>query len=654
MRLTLILLCVLLAGSGAIGATIYVATTGNDTTGNGSAETPYATITKAISVATANVDTISVAGGTYNAEKINGTAANGYLFIDKAGLTFTATGAVIVTVSNAAAGRVARITNGSNNTTFNASGSGSWTFDGLRSDASYCATAMEINATATPNTFEHCTFKRATTLLNFGNATITATCTDCTFTDGGENIASARGITGYDVDMTMTRCDWALTGGGGAQAINLLGNAGDTATSTLQDCTFGTTAAPLLVSGGVINNEDSSTFTIDGCTAVLGTAADGFYKQTGASGTVTITDSTVTYVDDAEAPVIQLSGGNHAPTISRNTIAANGAQTQDVLSLTDQTAPVITDNTLTDNGTTATIASIRVTTSAADKSAANALIRNNTVRRPLATGGYTILVGADTYSANSAEKCDGAVIEYNRIYGLRQADSFNTHGIMIGYSRGTVRYNYVYGCGYGYIAKSGTGTPQDWTGYEGFHHNISVDARLFAMLNKAAHHTRWEHNTCYRSTLVTPAGAPIIVVGQNEVEEDGAVGNSDAAVFRYNILYSAPGGRVLDIRTDQTNTVFEDNCFYVVGADTLTYDLFVLGEVGATLAEFVAAGYTDPGTFANPRFRQAGRDFRLLSTSPCINPDSTARLMMRSERLYIPQYAWGALAPAYEPLKPIE
>ena len=41
--------------------TFYVSTTGNDTTGNGSLETPYATIGKAITVA-ANNDIIEIIG----------------------------------------------------------------------------------------------------------------------------------------------------------------------------------------------------------------------------------------------------------------------------------------------------------------------------------------------------------------------------------------------------------------------------------------------------------------------------------------------------------------------------------------------------------------------------------------------------------------
>ena len=78
----------LLAGAALLGAggvdpftyrdawlhTIYVATTGNDTTGNGSRVNPYASLTKAMTVA-AGGDGILLADGTY----AENTSASGAL-----------------------------------------------------------------------------------------------------------------------------------------------------------------------------------------------------------------------------------------------------------------------------------------------------------------------------------------------------------------------------------------------------------------------------------------------------------------------------------------------------------------------------------------------------------------------------------------------
>ena len=57
------------------GTKRFVAVNGNDTTGNGSLATPYATVTKAYSVAMAN-DSIIIRGGTYNESNINITSSS--------------------------------------------------------------------------------------------------------------------------------------------------------------------------------------------------------------------------------------------------------------------------------------------------------------------------------------------------------------------------------------------------------------------------------------------------------------------------------------------------------------------------------------------------------------------------------------------------
>jgi nitrous oxidase accessory protein NosD len=57
------------------GTKRFVATTGNDTTGNGTLSSPYATIAKAYSMASAN-DPIIIRGGTYNESNINITSSS--------------------------------------------------------------------------------------------------------------------------------------------------------------------------------------------------------------------------------------------------------------------------------------------------------------------------------------------------------------------------------------------------------------------------------------------------------------------------------------------------------------------------------------------------------------------------------------------------
>lgn len=63
--LTLALIAVLLSVSAVSAADIYVNTTGNDTTGNGTSENPFLTIEKGVSTAVAG-DTVNIADGTYS------------------------------------------------------------------------------------------------------------------------------------------------------------------------------------------------------------------------------------------------------------------------------------------------------------------------------------------------------------------------------------------------------------------------------------------------------------------------------------------------------------------------------------------------------------------------------------------------------------
>jgi len=93
-----ICLMVLLGQCVASAASIYIAPTGNDTTGNGSISNPYRTLAKASSVAVAG-DTVYARGGTYLATKdsisCNGTAGNPITFTEYPGeqAIFDGTGA---------------------------------------------------------------------------------------------------------------------------------------------------------------------------------------------------------------------------------------------------------------------------------------------------------------------------------------------------------------------------------------------------------------------------------------------------------------------------------------------------------------------------------------------------------------------------------
>lgn len=663
MKLISTILLILLLASCAIGATIHVATDGDDARDKAtaaSASTPVQTITRAIALATASADTISVAAGTYSNEKVDDTAANGYLLIGKAGLTFHATGAVIVTVSNAAAGRVVRITNGNNGNKFTVGTGGSWTFDGLRGAGDYCTYAVEINATVTGTEFSGCTFKRATIMLGFADMASTGnTLTDCTFTDAGEAITNCNAIVSYQpCQLTLTRCAFNLSGTSTARALRLLTSSTAASTTTFTDCTFGTSATAIKCTANVVSNEGSANVVIDGCTANLGTGVDSFYARTlaGSTGSDTITDNTITCTVAPQAHLVWVSNGTHTVNVSRNTITAPATLAYDLIRLIDQPAPTVCDNTLSEAGTTATIAMIRVSSTGADASLA--VIRGNAIYRR-GVNGYTILVGDDSYGTGGhVGKCDGAIIEYNRVYGpvyygTTASSSVLTHGILFAWSKQAhIRYNYVNGCAYGLALKSGGGGGSDLQDYShigGVYYNVVVNGFLAGMYAKAVKNTVWEHNTVYCSAVGAVATQPLIRVDSNLDVSDGG-GDCDGTIVRHNIAYAAAGTVAVGIYANQGTTTCTGNCVYLPGAAADT-DWFSVDGTASTWTEFSAAYAGNVN--ADPLFNSlTAGDFRLRAYSPCINPTNQQYLVRRTERLYIPQYSWGALPAVYEPLKP--
>lgn len=640
MRRLIITLALLLACSWAFGATLTVGP-GKD----------HATITAAIHAA-ANDDTIAVYTGTYT-EK----GSNNAVYVNKRLAFTTPDGIGTVTVKADDAGiRVVQVHADSG-------GSVSWTgfvFDATLSTTALRSICIDVGAVANVD-FTNCTFKGASTLVQYASGTTGHALTGCTFTDEGRNITV--GLTAGDNTITLDTCLFTFTGATTARGIRLFNTGTNGKTLTVSGCTFGTSSAPFICTSHVVGSEGSLNVTIDGCTGYFGAGVDSIFSHNiaASTGVDTIRGNTFTISAASGASPICINAGAHAPVICRNTLTHTAADNnQTLIYLRDQAGALVADNTIQDATVDNTYAAICITTSAADKSSANAIIRNNTIRRPAAKNGYCILVGSDSHDPGAATAtCGGAIIEYNRIYGLvsygAAVDQNNIiHGIEIGWNTAAaIRYNYVNGCGYGIIAKAGGDAPQDWAACEPIRNNIIVNCYVAGLYAKAVSNTAWEHNTVCITTAGVLAGGACMHVGPNTHAPDG-LGDSAGTSIKHNIFYCSATTMAIKIAAGQGVTTITDNCCWQPGAIGTT-DWFVLDGNDATWAEFTASGaHPSTGINSNPRFAIPGKDFRLLSTSPCINPGSTARLTMRSERLYIPQYAWGALAPAYEPLKPIE
>ena len=229
MRSRLIVLAFLLCSVAptAKAATYYVRTTGNDTTGDGSTGTPWATLSKALTtVAIGGGDTVLVGPGTY-AESTSGL---GYLFLDRA-----FTGEVVVRSETSTATDV--VITGATSTAYDTrcQACANLTF----SDVTFSprvntntSAFKKLTGTTTALKFERVVFDVSATggtglfLRAVTGTTITAvTLTDCFLRQVGANVPG-NGVylnqsgTGTIDGVSVDGLDGALLGG---VAVNVLG-----------------------------------------------------------------------------------------------------------------------------------------------------------------------------------------------------------------------------------------------------------------------------------------------------------------------------------------------------------------------------------------------------------------------------------------------
>ena len=167
--------------------TYYVATTGNDTTGDGSAGLPWLTLTKA-ETAASNGDTVNVGAGTFQ-EATYWTPAKAITWVG-AGSSST-----IVRGNNATR---AIYLNSTNTKTFTGFG-----IDGLSSGTAP-AYHIEGSAVNQATTFTNCNFTNAkTTTLRMNSGMLGVTLSNCTCTIGATQtafVSDQGGASGWTVD----------------------------------------------------------------------------------------------------------------------------------------------------------------------------------------------------------------------------------------------------------------------------------------------------------------------------------------------------------------------------------------------------------------------------------------------------------------------
>lgn len=267
--------------------TYYVDERGSDLTGDGSFESPYASVTKAVTIAI-DGDTIEVADGTYT--------ESSYVTINKA-LTINGASRTGTIIKSSHAGQIFYLNN------------------------------------SKVRVFSNFTLENTSTVSGPGNLlatsgaslNLTTTCTNVGFHDGRTGaISLASGDYGLTLDECVFDLDISNT-----QVIRLAATAGNL---TITDCTFNVTSAANASINGIISQLSAATagvltvtgntFNIDKGVYVIRINAGGFAAGSNISNnTLNITSATYT------RPAILLTDFATSATCDNNTVTINATST---------------------------------------------------------------------------------------------------------------------------------------------------------------------------------------------------------------------------------------------------------------------------------------------------------------------------------------
>lgn len=575
-------------------ATYYVSKTGNDTTGTGSSGNPWLTLQKAETAATTG-DTVNVSVGTYVEDDATTHGWN----VTK-GITWVATGSVIVRGT------------GASTRPLYTSGTNTISFTGFTFDAEGTRThAVNIAAGAGNKSFTSCIFKDGTGDLLGVNGNVTnITIISSTFT---MSAASSYGIT-------------ATSGGINSLSVTNSTINGNTGTAFLRMSTY------------------SSTVTIQNNTFNMSGALYAFYVN--APGTYTISNNTFSYTSanissvgyflgsvtatlnfqnntlafDSSArsagPDIDISGGPFTTTITGNSFTStNTTQTQPVISVADQTSPIVNNNTI-DYLATAIDPLIKVTSTGVDGGVVQ--VKANILKSRSANG-HVILIGSEGTTTGDG-KLNGAIIEGNTIYGPYYynpslvSGSIN-HSIFYGYNvNGSIRFNTVIGGGYGVVVK-GLGTSYI---SGGIFYNKFINCLGGATIRiKGVSNINVMHNTIYDDASTTGVYTGLYIT-QNNIGE-----NSTGVTARNNIFQGVGTGSFMHFIDSSSTTGLnvDYNSYYLPSSSNM---LANYNSTNYTFSTWQGLGFDTHGKYEDPLFiNPASYNFNLSYNSSAIDAGLT-------------------------------
>lgn len=601
MKKLFIILALLLLISAPVNATTYYIDCANGGTGDGSIGDPWGTFaefeTEGDGVVTGN-DTVKINGEC--AETILSKIPANFMACDASwnasigGASFTgASGSVIATTIQPVSGKT---------------GARSFTgfiFDDTNVSDSAVSTTVLLDpttSTASPVTFTNCTFQ-----------------------------ASQSGT--YECSVVLsTATDWG-------SAINISGCTFDNmefptaGSSSTYGAIFmtGTSASSLNITNGTTINIDSGIPVSAIYLSSNGVSVAGCsFAMTDSS----ITTSVNTY--SSYGGLIYVRQGGHTSLTIDGCTVTNNKTDSTVNELiyfehrqNDIDAITITDNAFYQNST-ANCSSIviQLHTNAIPASGLN-IARNNLYTK--SSGGYGI--GIIATDSNSYNKCDGAIIEHNIVYGpawYNAAESSSQlHGIFIGWNKkGYIRYNFTNGCWLGCGVKSTgeSGESADWEHIGGMYGNIIYNAdggeSAMGIMIKGSVNVPAYNNIVYNQATQNTNINTGISAGCDV--EAGCDQFATGAWIKNNIIVLPDKNddnedtELISISTDcDTNAVISNNLYYNYSLTDNTYSFLWDGVSKTGWSEWSAASGDTNSGFLDPLFTNADNlIFTLQASSP--------------------------------------
>ena len=545
-KILMIIGFVLLLVGNAFGATYYINGSGssyvgtqgtygigNDTTGDGSITTPWATLTKAETESGATGDTIYVAENIYNDtwEPAKGTA-------------WITDGTVVV---RRASGSNAVLVYGSSTKSFNG-----FTIDGNSSRTS----AVSLGTSTRSTTFTNCTVTGGTTyqinsLINTDSPGVIFTGCTMLIAAGQGGYSNLAGITFTNGVVTVsdsgTRiwyCDSSNTGG-----LIFTGNTVNISAAVFQALLF----------------KNDGDITITDNTFNITVSIDSFLVAVTAGKISTFIFSNNIINSDSitnNQQFLNVSLATYDVTISNNTFDFDYTSASDkiLINLSDQVDSMISGNTLTSTCVGGMIFANILSTGT---DCGVLTISGNTIETA-SPNSYVFYIGSEITTSGDY-KINGSLIYDNEINLL--ASSGNIHAVLVGFNRNASAYrNQIVsnGAGVGIVFKGDGSAGSTYTAGGAWSNAISGLATQPSLLAKGMNAVPFSNNTCQVPSSVDMGANGVIRFRENGVGE-----NSINGVMKNNIVNAHADNLVIVEPNCQTGFTSTNNDIYQSGTGNI-------------------------------------------------------------------------------------